>query len=64
MLKTSDKNTSKIWRITKNITKRKKQENQFQHQHINENSYTKPIEIVNELNIHFTNIGLQTCTKK
>ena len=31
---------------------------------INENSYTKPVEIVDKLNTHFANIGLQTCTKK
>ena len=65
MLKSSDKNTSKIWRIINDITNRKKQENQFPHQlDINENSFTKPVEIVNKLNIHFANVGLQTCTKK
>ena len=65
MLKSSDKNTSKIWRIINDITNRKKQENQFPHRlDINENSFTKPVEIVNKLNIHFANVGLQTCTKK
>ena len=62
MLKTSEK----FWRILNNISNRMKQENQFPHQLdiINKSSYTNPIEIVNKLNIHFTNIGLQTFIKK
>ena len=65
MFTISKKITSKIWRIINSITHRKKQENQFPHQlDINENSNTKPVEIVDKLNTHFANIGLQTCTKK
>ena len=64
MLQISKKNTSKVWRKINNITYRKKQENYFPHQlDVNENSFTKPVEIVDELSIHFVNIGLQTCTK-
>ena len=59
-----DKNSSKIWRII-NRTSRKKQENHFSHQlNIIGKSLTKPIEIVNTLNIHFANIGKQTCIIK
>ena len=65
MLKTSDKNTSKIWKIINNLSNRKTQEEQFPNQlDINENSFTKPIDIVNNLNNYFTNIGLQTGIKK
>ena len=65
MLKTSDKNTSKIWKIINNLSNRKTQEEQFPNQlDINENSFTKPIDIVNNLNNYFANIGLQTGIKK
>ena len=65
MLKTSDKNTSKIWKIINNLSNRKTQEKQFPNQlDINENSFTKPIDIVNNLNNYFANIGLQTGIKK
>ena len=65
MLKTSDKSTSKIWKIINYISNRKTQEKQFPNQlDINENYFTKPIEIVKNLNIYFPNIGLQTSIKK
>ena len=65
MLKTSDKNTSKIWKIINNISNRKRQEKIFPNQlDINENCFTKPIEIVNNLSNYFASTGLQIGIKK
>ena len=64
MLESSYKNTSKIWKVINNITNRQNKDSYFPHRlDVNQKSYTKPLDIVNKLNTHFSNIGKQTSTK-
>ena len=64
-LKNSTKNTSKIWKVINDITNKQKKDNQFPHKlDINKTCFFKPIDIVNKVNTHFTNIGKQSCIKK
>ena len=62
-LEGSYKNVSIIWTIIKNIINRQKKDSRFLHRlDKDQKSYKKPI--VYKLNIHFSNIGKQTSTKK
>ena len=55
ILENSYKNTSKIWKVINNITNRQKKDSRFPHRlDVNEKSYTKLIDIVNKLNINFS----------
>ena len=65
-LKHSTKNTSKIWKVINDIkcTNKQKKYNKLTHKlDINEKSFSKPIDIVNKLNAHFTDIVKHTRLK-
>ena len=48
-----------------NIISRQKKNSHFPHRlDVDQTSYTKPLDIVNILKIHFSNIGKQTSSKK
>jgi len=58
------KNSSETWKVINHITKRKKKDNDFPHiLEVNEKSLNNPIDIVNNLNLHFVNIGKTICSK-
>ena len=64
MLESSYKNTTKTWKIINNIINKQKKNSHFPHRlDINQKSYTEPIDIVNKLNTHFSNIGKHNSTK-
>ena len=49
-------------KVFKEITNRQKKSYEFPHKfEINEDSLSDPVEIVNNLNLYFSNIGKQTC---
>ena len=63
-LQNCNKNSSETWKVINDITKRKKKDNDFPHiLKVNEKSVNNPIDIVNNLNLHFVNIGKTTCLK-
>lgn len=62
MLKTSYKIASKIWKIMDNITNRKSKKISS-YASMLKDFFTKPIETINKLYIHFANVWKQTCTK-
>lgn len=61
-LQNCNKNSAATWKVINEITNRQKNRCEFPHKlEINEESFTNPVEIVNKLNLHFSNIGKQTC---
>ena len=61
-LQNCNKNSAATWKVINEITNRQKNSCEFPHKlEINEESFTNPVEIVNKLNLHFSNIGKQTC---
>ena len=57
--------TSKIWNVIKNIINSQKKDSHFPNRlDVDQKSYTKPIDILNKLNIRFSNIGKQTSKKR
>ena len=63
-LQNCNKNSSETWKVINDITKRKKKFNYFPHiLKVNEKFVNNPIDIVNNLNLHFVNIGKTTCLK-
>ena len=65
ILENSYKNTSKIWKVINNNINKQKKESHFPHRlDVDQKSYTKPTDIVNKFNTHFSNIGKQTSSKK
>ena len=61
-LQNCNKNSAETWKVINEITNRQKKNCEFPYKlEINEESFTNPVEIVNNLNLHFSNIGKQTC---
>ena len=61
-LQNCNENSAATWKVINEITNRQKNSCEFPHKlEINEESFTNPVEIVNKLNLHFSNIGKQTC---
>ena len=61
-LQNCKKSSAEIWKVINEITSRQKKSFEFPHKlEINEDSLSDPVEIVNILNLYFSNIGKQTC---
>ena len=61
-LQNCNKNSSEIWKVINDITQTKKKDNDFPLK-VNEKSLNNPINIVDNLNLHFINIGKTTYLK-